>query len=197
MKKHFCLLLLVFLSLIVWAEENFLFFDINISLLVFDADKVQEDIISWIEKEKGHFIYRSDNQLNLRVPWEASMKLRGFLNAMDLDVLEFNQNAMDLREEILQLKSGIKSREEILAKNLALIDRADTKGTLAIEQEVVRLIREIEYRKGRLTKLEYDRLMASVQISFNFKQSSRPENIDSAFEWLNQVDMYELLKGGF
>lgn len=194
--KKILIFLMILAASSAFAQENFMYFDYQISLLVFDPEAVQERILDWAENRGGNFIYRADDCLQMRVPWKAASGLRELLTGMDIDILSFNQNAADMRDEILKLKSGIKSREEILAKNLALIDRADTKGTLAIEQEVVRLISEIETMKGRLNKLEYDRQMAYLNVSFNFKQSARPENVDSSFNWLNQLDMYEFLQGG-
>ncbi len=196
MMKKIIILLTVLSAATVYAQENFMYFDYQVSLLVFDPEAVQNRILDWADNEGGNFIYLADDCLLMRVPWQAASGLRELLTGMDLDILAFNQNATDMREEILQLKSGIKSREEILTQNLALIDKADTKGTLAIEQEVVSLISEIETMKGRLNKLEYDRQMAYLNVSFNFKQSARPENVDSSFNWLNQLDMYEFLQGG-
>ena len=194
--KKIIAVLFVLIAVSSWAQDNYMYFNYNASLLVFDPEAVQEKILDWAESQGGSFIYRADDMLQMRVPWKEASGLREFLTGMDIDILEFNQNASDMREEILQLKSRIKSREEILAKNLALIDKADTEGTLAIEQEVVRLISEIETMKGRLTKLEYDRRMAYLIIYFNFKQTGSPENIDSSFSWLNQLDMYNFLQGG-
>ncbi|MBN1649190.1 MAG: DUF4349 domain-containing protein [Spirochaetales bacterium] len=195
--KKLIIILLVFASVACWAEENYLSFNFDISLLVFDPEAMQQSILDWVGARGGKFIYRSDNLLQLRIPWKASALFREFLTGLDLDVISFDQNAADLREEIFRLKSGIKSREETLAKNLALISQADVSGTLAIEQEVIRLVSEIERQKGRLGKLEYDRQMAFMAISFNFRQSGRPENVGSSFDWLNRLDMYDFLEGGF
>ena len=196
MLKKLIAAVLVLIAANCWADENYMYFDYQISLLVFDPEAVQEMVLDWVNAQGGSFIFRSDGELQLRIPWKASTGLREFLTGSNVEILEYNQNAVDLREEIFRLKSGIKSRQEILARNTALISRADTAGTLAIEQEVMRLIAEIEQSKGRLNKLEYDRVMAYVTISFNFKQSSRPENVASSFDWLNQVDMYDFLEGG-
>jgi hypothetical protein len=113
------------------------------------------------------------------------------------EMVEFQLEARDLREEILGLEAGARSREEILARNLTYLDRADVTGTLAIEKEVMQLLGEIEALKGRLRKLENDRRLAKAEIQLNFLEQALPEDIPSSFYWINGIDFYRFMEGVF
>ena len=112
------------------------------------------------------------------------------------EMVELSPSAVDLREEVLGLQSGIRSRQEILERNLSFIDEADVDGTLAIESEIVQLLAEIEELKGRLRKLNVDRVYSRAEVSMRFMQQSIPEDIPSSFGWINTVDFYGFMREG-
>lgn len=197
--KKVILLLIVFMLIIIpcYSLENFRRITINASLIVFDPETTQELIITWLENNKGYFLIKSDTLLTARVPVEKVREFTSKLEDLGVDVEKISETSEDIREQLVVVTSGIKSREEILTKNVKLFDRADVEDTLGIEQELVFLLEEIEGLKGTLNKLNVDRKYAYVEISFTFKKSSLPEKIPSSFDWINTLDLYKFKQEGF
>ena len=180
----------------VLDAENFLHHRLNATILVADADATADLIASWAEEKNGYYLLKSTEIVVIRFPYEHISELRAFLEETAEEVVEMSPQAVDLREELLGLQSGIKSREEILQRNLSYVDDADVDGTLAIEQEVIQILTEIESLKGRLRKLNVDRAYALSEVSLSFMEESIPEDIPSSFGWINTVDFYRFMSRG-
>jgi hypothetical protein len=180
-----------------YSLENFRRITISASLIVFDPEATQKKIVTWLEENRGYFLIKSDTRLTARVPVEKVRQFIQTLEDLGVDVEKISETSEDIREQLVTLTSGIKSREEILAKNLKLFDRAGVEDTLGIEQELVLLLEEIEGFKGHLNKLDVDRNFAYVEIYFTLKKSALPEKIPSSFDWINTLDLYRFKKEGF
>ncbi len=197
MNRSFCtimLLLAVFAELP--AEDNYLYHQIQATVLVADAEKTGERISRWAEQSGGYVLRTSTDRLIFRFPYTEIASLRSFLEEVAEYLVDLSPQAVDLRESILGLQSGIRSREEILEKNLSYIDRTDTEGTLAIEREVLQLLGEIEQFKGKLRKLNTDRRFARAEVFLRFMEQSLPSDIPSSFAWINTVDFYSFMQEG-
>ncbi len=179
------------------AEESYLSHRIRATVLVADPDRAAEAVTRWAEEAGGWFLVRSGEGAVVRFPNTQLGVLRGLLEGLAEEVVEFSPEATDLRESLLGLQSGIRSREEILQRNLAYLDGANVKGTLAIEQEVLGLLQEIEALKGKLNRLQVDRRLAVAEISFRFLEQSVPTDLPSSFGWINTVDYPSFMQGGF
>jgi len=166
------------------------------TILVADREAAAEAVCSWAEGHGGYFIVRSTDRIVLRFSASAVGEFPKFLESLSEEIPELNQQAVDLLSRILELKSGIAAREEILAKNLSYLDGADVKGTLAIEKEVNSLIREIETLKGTLRKAETDARLAYADIHLSFVSRDLPEKIPSSFPWINTLNFYSFIQGG-
>ena len=195
----FILLLNIVPGSILLAEEadNFLYHHLRATLLVADPAESGDLISRWAESKGGYFLLKSENQVVIRFPFNEIKGLRELFADISERIIEITPGAVDLREQILGLQSGIRSRESILKKNLSFIDRADVAGTLAIEREVHALLQEIESLKGTLRKLNTDRRLARGEIYLSFREQSLPQDIPSSFDWINTVDFYKLMQEGF
>ncbi|MBN2444696.1 MAG: DUF4349 domain-containing protein [Spirochaetales bacterium] len=180
-----------------YSAENYRRITITASLIVFDPEGTQETIVAWLTENRGYFLIKSDTLLTARVQVEKVRDFTHLLEALGVDIEKISETSEDIREELITLSSGIKSREEILEKNLKLFNRADVEDTLGIEQELVLLLNEIEGLKGRLNKLNVDRKYAYIEISFTFKKSALPQNVPSSFAWINTLDLYQFKQEGF
>ena len=180
----------------LWSE-NYLHHRIRATILVADPDKAADEIAAWAEAAGGYYLLKSSDEVLIRFPYQAMGELRKTLEKIAEDVIEISPEAFDLREDILGLESGIRSREEILKKNTSYISEADVEGTLAIEQEIIKLLSEVESLKGKLRKLNVDRLYSIGRVSLKFMEQSIPEDIPSSFAWINTVDFYRFMQGGY
>jgi hypothetical protein len=191
------LFLLLGAGIITASEENYLHQQLEATLLVAEPDLVADKIAQWAESSGGYFLVKSTAKVIIRFPWGKMDELREFLKKISEEVVTLLNKATDLRESFLEIQSGISSRQEMLANTLGFLDRADIKGTLAIEKEVINLLKEIEELKIKLRKIYIDRAYALATIHLNFFQQSIPQDIPSSFGWINRLDFYTFIKEGF
>jgi hypothetical protein len=187
--------ILVFVPFFVLGSDNYLSHSISAVILVTDPEDAANALTMWVEEEGGYYLHRSKERVTLRIPYQKLGNLRSYTESIAEEVVRIELEAHDLREDILRLRSGLEAREEILMKNLGYIDKTDVKGTLAIEAEIRMLVEEIENHKGRLRKLETDRLFALGEIKLSFKEQTIPKDIPSSFGWINTIDFYRFIKG--
>jgi hypothetical protein len=176
------------------GEDGFLHQRLYATILVADPDWTAEALASWAEARGGYFLLRSTDIVVVRVSNEKITDLRARVEEAAEEVVDIAPEAVDLREDYLGVQSAIRSREEILRRNLDYIDRADVAGTLAIEKEITALLGEIEGLKGRLRRLDNDRRFAYAEVSMSFKEQTLPEDIPSSFAWINTVDFYRFVR---
>jgi hypothetical protein len=179
------------------AEENTLRRSVQASMLVADPDQAGDRIEGWAETQGGYLLEKSGERVVLRLPQARLPQLRAFLEGLSEDILAYAPQAEDLRQQLSETRSGLRSRQEVLKRNLALLDQADAAGTLAIEQELLSLIEEVEGLQARLAALALDQLYARVEIALSFRESPLPKDIPSSFGWINQVSFYALVEEGF
>ncbi len=176
--------------------ENYLYQNIEATVLVVDPDQAADSLELWVEQTGGYTLLKSSDQVILRLPFGSIPQLRTKLDDLSEDILEISPRSQDLREQILEAQAKINSREEVLRQSLALLDQADVQGTLAIEKEILTLIDEIEQLKGALQKLNIDRTFSRAEISLRYLEQTLPENIPSSFGWINSVDFYSFINQG-
>ncbi len=177
------------------AEESYLHQGVSVIMLVADADQAADRLEAWAESREGYVLYKSRERVSLRLPHASLPGLRGFLEELSEDILEYSPQAQDLREQLARTQSSLASRREILGRNLALLDQADTAGTLAIEREMLALVQEVENLQAALARLNVDRAYARVEVAMRYVQATLPEDIPSSFAWINQVSFYPFVEG--
>lgn len=184
----------VCVSLPLSSEENSLSHTLWATILVRDRESTGDRIVNWAEGVGGFLLFRSEDQINVRFPYGGIEEFITLLESAADQVIEMAPRAMDLREEMIRLESAIRSREEVLARNLSFIDQTDVEGTLEIEREVLRILREIESFKGRLRKNKVDLVLAQAQVSLRLVKQSIPTDLPSSFDWINSIDFYRFVE---
>lgn len=192
----FTLSVLLFSCSLFASESDSLSHRLQSSLLVMDPVKAALELCEWAESRGGYFLSRSSEGVIVRFPKASLGEFEEYLEAVSEIVLNKTQDAQDLSDRIVEYRSGIGAREEILNRNLSFLDRADVKGTLAIEKEVAALLKEIDNLKGKLRKAETDTRMVYAHISLTFLRPEIPEKIPSSFPWINTLDFYRFMEGG-
>ncbi len=192
------IILLFICSSLMFGQQNisYLTYQLDIFLLVLDPDQAAIDIIMFAEENGGYFLHSSEQGINVRIPINNLSSFTAFLRETGEEVEDYSPTAIDIREEIIYLESGINSRQEILEKNIELIEETNMEDTLAIEAEIIRLLNEIEQLKGRLRRIDIERGYALVNIRFSFLSRSIPNNIESMFSWINSLGLYSFLEKG-
>lgn len=167
------------------------------TILVADPAAAAQRLETWAEAAGGYLLFRSDESVTLRFPFARRSALIELLEGLSEDIVELSPESLDLREAQLDAQARLRSREEILRRELALLAQADVAGTLAIEKEILALIAEIEELKGELGRIAADRALSWAQVDFQVLQETLPTDIPSSFEWVNSVDFYSFVGGGF
>lgn len=189
-----CILFLIMASALA-AEENTLYYDIRAVGFVGDAETAVDAVAGWAVSAGGYFLVKSDSSVVIRFPYTMVTDFIALFEQTAERIIELNPTAVDMREEIRSLTTGIAAREEVLSRNLEYIDRTDVEGLLSIEREVLRLLTEIENMKGRLRKLEVNRRLALARVDFRIEEAQLPEDIPSSFPWINSIDFYDFAAG--
>lgn len=179
------------------TAQNALHQRITATILVADPTATADRIEAWAEKSDGYVLYKSDDGVSLRFPFPRRGELAALLEELSEDIIELSPESQDLREAQLEAQARLSSREEVLRRQLALLAEADVAGTLAIEQEIIALIGEIEEAKAALRRIAVDLRFSVAEISFQVLQETLPSDIPSSFEWINTVDFYSFIGGGF
>ena len=176
--------------------QNYLYQNLQATVLVADPERAADALEQWAEQAGGYALLKASDRVILRLPYQRIPELRETLRELSEDILELSPRSQDLREAILETQAKISSRQEVLERSLAMLDRADVEGTLAIEREILTLIEEIEGLKATLQKLNQERRFSRAEISLQYLEQSLPENIPSSFDWINGVDFYSFIRQG-
>lgn len=193
MRKLPLFILLAIFALPLSAEENWLSYNLNCNVLTEDQNQFSRELTKWAEEAGGYYTLMSPQQVVLRFPWQNLSHFRQWLNDNSREIYQMDQSSRDLREEILNLRSGIDARKEVLDRNLEYLDKSDFQGTLSLEQEVRRLMQEIDMRSGQLRRRENDRRMVMAVVNISFLNNSLPDKEYSSFDWINHVDFFDFI----
>lgn len=189
----------VFSAVLPAAEDN-LYVSVNAALLVFDRRGAADELADWAGENGGYFTLKSEERVQIRVPDDKVKSFRAYIEGLSEFVLQYDQSSRDLREELMHCRSALEAREEVLEKNLSYLDSSDVEGTLELEREIRRLMKEIDSFRGRLRLLENNREMARIDVALSFQNQTVPDTRPSNFAWLNTMDFYgfmnENLMGG-
>jgi hypothetical protein len=176
--------------------ENYLARTMTMQIMVADPEATADLLANWAVQRGGYYTFKSTDIVMLRIPQQELDDLRRVVKEKAEETVSESFQALDLRETIVAVRSGMVSREEILQKNLAYIDKTDVEGTLAIEREITGLVGEIEQLKGKLRKLINDAKYARAEIQLSFMEKTLPHDIPSSFKWINEIDFYLFIVGG-
>ncbi len=190
--------LIIFAASVINAAEiddDSMHLSINTGLMVFDRQIAADSIGYWAEAHGGYFVWKSDERVVVRVPDGAAEDFRDFVETISDGIIDYGRSTVDLRQQILQASSVLEAREEILDRNLALLDSSDVEGTLALEKEIRRLMGEIDTSRGALRKLTNDAAFAAVYVNLSFRSQTLPDRRPSNFNWINSVDFYNFISG--
>jgi hypothetical protein len=165
-------------------------------ILVSDRFTAADDIETWVDNNGGYLISRIEDRLVFRVPSSELDEFVDFLESSALETIQVRQRTEDISQRLLEVQAGVRSKQQLFEQAMALIDDSDLATTLEIESEILSVLGDIEELKGELSKLEGEGALARVQVDLSLEQETLPENLPSAFPWINAVDL-RLLIGEF
>lgn len=178
----------------VAAAENSLATSVTIQVIASDPDASGRAMADWAESVGGYFTFRSEEQIDLRVPPEQVRTLREQILDLGDTIVTYDPAAVDYREELARNTAAINSRNEALERILVFLDDAEITATLSFERELRSLLQEIEYYVGRNRRLRNEVEFATVTVYLSSRRRTIPEQRPSSFGWVNTVDLYLFLR---
>jgi len=163
-------------------------------ILVSDRFDAADQLEQWVDTGGGYLVSRKEDALILRVPSEEVESFVSFLDDVADEVVQVRQETIDIGQELLEAEAGIKSKTELFDRALTLIDETDLETTLEIEREVLSILQDIEQLQGRYRMLLSEVELALVNVHFTLEEETIPQNLPSAFAWINAVDFYGMMQ---
>ncbi|OQY33392.1 MAG: hypothetical protein B6241_08190 [Spirochaetaceae bacterium 4572_59] len=107
----FKLLFILFFLTVLFplAAEDPLFYEVNVRLLVQDRQNASNLLALWTENNGGYYTLKTNEQIVFRLPDAAVSELRSYLNEISEELLEYNQNTYNLREQLLSSRSALQA----------------------------------------------------------------------------------------
>ena len=165
----------------------------SLALLVDDRAAALDATVKAAEARGGWFSSLSESAVTVRVPAEEVEPMLQELRGLG-KVAERSFSSQDLTAERENLATRLKSREEGLARYLAVLEGANAKAVVTVEREITRLISDIEQLKGRLQVVEDQGAYGQISVSFTYRDRKAPSRDGtSSFAWINTVNMADLL----
>lgn len=176
------------------AAQESIHYQVEARLLAYDAGETADRLIDWLEDEGGYFLVLREGYIEGRLPAERIIGVDDALKLQAEELLDYRLNAQDLSGELRRLEASISSREEVLKRNLEFLNDADFSSTLAIEKEVLQLIREIESLRGQLAVTRNRISYASLRLQLKNTGIIPRGDSESSFAWINSLDFYRFIE---
>lgn len=160
---------------------------------VSDKDQAADAIIADAEKRGGYFARRTDDEVVLKVPVAAADGLIDGVEALGV-VVDKSFNARDVGARLGELRTRLKSRQDVFARYFQVLDTASISSIVEVESEMTQLVQEIEQLKGAIQLIEHKLQLAQITVRFRFRDRRPPaRDGSSSFAWLNTVNLADLL----
>ncbi|AWV88660.1 uncharacterized protein DUF4349 [Bradymonas sediminis] len=168
----------------------------TVLLALYDVADTQEKIIELVESEGGWVSTRSTNRVILRVPAPKFRVMLDRIAGMG-DLLDLQWQAEDVtavvRDTRIRLDSALAMRarlQELLAK------ASDVKDALAIEQQLGRVILEIEQLQAALRGYKDRIAYSTITVEFRPKANQTLPNTEYTlpFSWIDGLGVQRLLQ---
>lgn len=151
-------------------------------------------LVARAEKLGGYFSRRTQQQLVLKIPAEQVNDWLAYAATLGV-VAERSFERQNVNQQLVESRSRLGAREEVMKRYLELLQEAGTASVLQVEQEVNRMVGEIESIKGQLRLTEHRIQFAELTVSFKFRDRAAPlRDGRSSFPWLNTVNLADLVE---
>lgn len=167
--------------------------DASFVLEVTDRELARQALIGAATDAGGYFSESSDNQVVLRLPNGSVDGI--FARGAELGtVVDRSFESRDLGASIADVGARLDVRRQMLDRYYAVLAEAEADAVIAVEQQIVSLVEEIEGLTGQLRYMEHQTAYARVVVWFSFQDRAAPAwDGDSSFAWLNTVDLTDVV----
>jgi hypothetical protein len=175
------------------TESEALHIDAAVTLKVQKREAVADSLVAKAEELGGYYAKRTEESLVLKIPTEHAGTYLDFVSEQGL-VAGRSESSYSLSQELANTEARLSAREELLDKYFEILEDAKSSAVVTVEQEVIRLISEIEGLKGSQRSLEHQAAYSELHVYFQFRDRSAPtRDGSSSFGWINSLNLVDLL----
>lgn len=162
---------------------------------VFEVKVAQKALISFVQEQGGYLQQLTGNTVVLRIPAEKFETVEPRLDQLGrVDEALTDVRAQDVTEEYLDAELRLKTKKNYLESLYKLLDSAGKlKDKLAVQQEIARVVEEIERLEGRLRYLAQQVGLATVTVTFRLAHSGPKRTFRLPWEWLEDLGVEYLI----
>lgn len=166
----------------------------SLTLKVKVPEEAATALVAKAEALGGYFSRRTHQQLVLKVPAQEVNTWIAYASTLGV-VADRSFERQNVSQQLVEARSRLAAREEVMKRYLEVLQEAGTSGVLQVEQEVNRMVGEIEQIKGQLRLTEHRISLAEISVSFQFRDRAAPlRDGRSSFPWLNTVNLADLVE---
>jgi len=174
-------------------KQDYIHTKISLTIRVSSPELVRREILKFTNEQKGYIASFSNQRIALSFPKRITKeKILNFLNNRGIIVSQ-NFSSVDYSDQILSLQVSIKVKEQYLHQLNQLTQEASLVQTLEMEQEISKVIQELEELKGNYNYyLELANSM-NVEIQFiNIEKGSLPKKPYPY--WVSKLGIFNFLE---
>lgn len=165
----------------------------HLTLKVQKREYIMGQLIEEAQKMGGYYASRTDDSLRLKIPVARAEEYVDFAVQQGL-LADRSFASRSLHQDISDLEARLKTREELLQKYFDILAEAGSENVIAVENEVIRLVTEIETIKGQLRRKQHLTTFADISIHFQFRDRRAPvSDGSSSFEWINHLNLVDVV----
>ena len=163
---------------------------------VYDVKQAQQALVDFVAEKGGHMQQTTANTLVLRIPSEHFALVEPMLRKLGrVDDRLTDIRTRDITAEYHDLELRLKTKREYLVSLRKLLDEAGKlKEKLAVQQEIARVVEEIESMEGRRRLLGSQVAMATVTVTFRLAHSGSRRTFRLPWEWLDELGLETLIR---
>jgi hypothetical protein len=163
---------------------------------VYDMLAVQKAVQEFVESKGGHLQQLSGNTMILRIPSASFREVEPQLRTLGrVDDRLTDIRAQDITEEYYDIELRLKSKKNYLESLYKLLDEAGKlKEKLAVQQEIARVVEEIERLEGRLRLLGNQVSLATVTVTLRLAHSGSKRTFKLPWGWLDTLGVENLVR---
>jgi len=174
-------------------KQDYIHTKISITIRVSSPELVRRETLQFTNEQNGYISSFSNKRIELIFPKSITKeKILNFLNNRGI-VVSQNFSSVDYSDQILSLQVSIKVKEQYLQQLNQLTQEASLVQTLEMEQEISKIIEELEELKGNYNY--YLELANSINVEIQFihvEKGSLPKKPYP--KWVSKLGIFNFLE---
>ncbi len=167
--------------------QRIMIYQAGLGLVVANVAQTMDEIKHQTEAFGGYLQEINANAITVRVPAERFNDALASIERMG-EVTDRHIKALDVTEEMRDLKIRLENAEAVRQRLTALLDKSvKMEDTLKIEQEHERVTQEIELMNGKIQYMQSQVAFSAIQVTLNSPLPQRQMVEQIPFAWVRDL----------